>query len=180
MLSRLQKRKMTRLFNLFDIDKNGVIERADYEAIMQNFAQIRDWQKGSASYNLLHNSFMRLWDNMQQELDKNDDNQVTLQEFLSDRDHVLHDVSRYETRIQVGQLLFAMFDRDGDGEGTIEELRLFYKALQIDESLAEEVFSKLDFNGDGYISEEEFLKIGYDFHYSDDPDAPANWLFGPF
>ncbi len=180
MLSHLQKRKMTRLFNLFDADKNGVIERVDYETIIQSFAQIRGWQEGSASYNLLYDNFMRLWHKMLQELDRNNDNQVTLEDFLEDRDHVLHDESRYQARIKVGQLLFAMLDRDGDGQGTVEELKLFYRGLRIDETLANEVFPKLDLNGDGYISLKEFLQIGYDFHYSNDPDAPGNWLFGPF
>lgn len=180
MLSHLQERKMTRLFTLFDADKNGVIEQEDYEAMIQNFAQIRGWEKESADYKLLYNSFMRLWHQMVQGLDKNNDNQVTLEEFLGDRDQVLHDPSRYETRIKVGQLLFAILDRDGDRQGTVEELKLFYRGLRIDETLAEEIFPKLDLNGDGYISEEEFLQMGYDFHYSNDPDAAGNWLFGPF
>lgn len=42
----------------------------------------------------------------------------------------------------------------------------------------EEVFYNLDLNQDGHISQEEFRILFTQFLYSDDIQAPGNWIFG--
>jgi hypothetical protein len=42
------------------------------------------------------------------------------------------------------------------------------------------VFPKLDANQDGFLSKEEVLQLIRDFFYSNEPEAPANDMFGPY
>jgi hypothetical protein len=41
-------------------------------------------------------------------------------------------------------------------------------------------FAKLDANGDGIISRDEYAQALYEHHMSDDLDNPGNWVLGPF
>jgi Ca2+-binding EF-hand superfamily protein len=39
-------------------------------------------------------------------------------------------------------------------------------------------FDVLDFDGDGYVSAEDFVEAHRDFYFSDDPNAPGNLMAG--
>lgn len=44
----------------------------------------------------------------------------------------------------------------------------------------DEVFPRLDLDGDGYLSRAEFGELWADFWRGDDPASPGQWVFGPF
>ena len=46
--------------------------------------------------------------------------------------------------------------------------------------MADETFAKLDTDGDGHLSGDEWEQLFLDFFPSDDADAPGSWLWGPF
>ena len=39
-------------------------------------------------------------------------------------------------------------------------------------------FNKLDVNGDGELSKEDFWQLANDFFFTDDLTLPGNWLLG--
>jgi hypothetical protein len=41
-------------------------------------------------------------------------------------------------------------------------------------------FEKLDLDHDAEISREDFSQALWELHFSNDPDAPGNWLFGEY
>jgi Ca2+-binding EF-hand superfamily protein len=73
-----------------------------------------------------------------------------------------------------------MVDIDGNGRISPQEYALFLKAYNVDERLFDDIFRHLDLNGDGYLSRDEIFKLVREFYLSDDPQAPGNWLVGPF
>ena len=179
MLTDLQRRKMSRLFKVYDADGNGFIEESDLLRIAHNFAEQRGLAPGSEGYNQLRAKFLFVWEYLQKFGDPNRDYAVSLSEFLSYAQEVLEE--NYASIIgSTGSFLFELIDADGDGSITQDEFRLFFRAYGIEEGLVKDIFEKLDLNADSTISAEEFAKLGYDFHYSDDPLNPANWFFGPF
>ena len=179
MLTQLQQRKMTRLFSVYDTDQNGYIEQQDYLQIAENFARLRDLRPGSEDYQKLQSKFGFVWEYIQKFGDSSRDNAVSLTEFLDYADSLLQG-NYAAVEGSTGSFLFELIDTDGDGEITLDEFRVFYTAYRIQGALAREIFDKLDLNSDSVISAEEFAQLGYDFHYSDDPDCPANWFFGPY
>ncbi|NEO66889.1 MAG: calcium-binding protein, partial [Moorea sp. SIO4G2] len=56
----------------------------------------------------------------------------------------------------------------------------FFKAYGIDDSQIEEIFGRFDQNNDGYIDKQEILDLVTEFYYSQDPEAPGNWIFGSY
>lgn len=180
MLTDLQKRKMTRLFNVYDIDGSGMIEAQDYRRLVENFAAIRGWDYGSEAYQRLQNKFMFVWEYMQKFGDPDRSETITLDEFLAYASSLLE--GNYGAIAgSTGSFLFDLIDEDSDGLITLSEFQMFYWGYGIeDEKIAAEIFARLDLNGDGTMSADEFAQHGYDFHYSDDPDCPGNWFFGPY
>lgn len=180
MLTDLQKRKMTRLFNVYDIDGSGEIKEADYRRLIDNFAAIRGWAGGTPDYARLQSKFMFVWEYMQKFSDADRNESVTLDEFLAYASSLLE--GNYGAIAgSTGSFLFELIDEDGDGQISLNEFQMFYWGYGIeDEKIAADIFARLDLDGDGILSAEEFAQHGYDFHYSDDPDCPGNWFFGPY
>ncbi|MDY6784031.1 MAG: hypothetical protein SW833_16040 [Cyanobacteriota bacterium] len=58
MLTELQTKKWTRLFQVYDADGNGTVTQEDFELIFQNFAKFRNLEANTPQYDRLHAKFM--------------------------------------------------------------------------------------------------------------------------
>lgn len=65
MLTELRSRKMAAFFHAADQNKDGVIERADYETLVNNLAELRGWHTDSPEYSKLYDTYMFMWQPMQ-------------------------------------------------------------------------------------------------------------------
>lgn len=181
MLTDLQRIKYAKHFHLRDINHDGFVESADYEQYAQNMAKIRGWQPGSPAYERVLSRHMDVWNYFWKPADADGDDRVTLDEHLEFFDNLIEhytdhdaDVSRQHTLI-----LFDTLDADGDGKITAAEYRQFFEAAGVDTSWAGDVFARLDLNGDGYLTKDEFEGHHWAFFTSDDPASPGNWFYGP-
>src|SRR5687767_6460971 len=66
MLTEFQKQKLPRLFALHDLNRDGVINRADFEDYARMIASTRGWGTDSAEYVELFGRFLRFWDGLEQ------------------------------------------------------------------------------------------------------------------
>lgn len=203
MLTELQKRKLKRLFDLYDVDGSGVITAADFETMAESQAKVQGYQRGSFEYNIIFSQFKTLWNNFQKDVDIDGDGQVTLEEFLERKAKQLSFKESYrplwlerqsgnptsqsyersyeeDVIAKLTNLIFERLDVDGNGEISRQEYEQGFLAGLSDSNLSEDIFSKLDTNGDGHLSKEEILQHVHDFFYSDDPEAPGNWILGPY
>ncbi|AOW99302.1 hypothetical protein BJP34_07385 [Moorena producens PAL-8-15-08-1] len=180
MLTELQTRKWSRLFQIYDADGNGVVEQADFETIFQTLAQARQLEANSPKYNQLHAKFMEDWEHLQKDADTDNDGKVNLKDWLAHGYRRINDDSMYQTVVDMGNQVFELLDLNGDGVITADEYKIILGSWRVSEELAEQIFPKLDFNGDGHISKEELVELVKQFHMSDDPDAPGNSFFGPY
>lgn len=180
MLTDFQKRKLTAVFDMYDVDKDGLLEQADYEQIVQNLARSLHYQPGSPEYARLYADHMALWNNTYQLCGAPDSQSVTREEYVAALDQLLSNKDNY--RAIVGNWtdsLIELSDRDGDGRLSKQEYVTNLRNFNAAEAAANEAFRRLDRNGDGYLTRDEILRSVEEFFYSDDPEAPGNWLVGP-
>jgi len=181
MLTELQNRKLTSLFYWYDTDGSGDLKLDDYERLVRNIGQIRGHGPGSQEYDGLRRQFMFAWSSLVASADKSGDNAISLEEWLAYMDKILNiEEAAGRTVTSLATLITNMVDIDGNGRITPQEYALFLKAYNVDERLFDDIFQHLDLNGDGYLSRDEIFNLVHQFYLSDDPQAPGNWLVGPF
>ena len=178
MLTDLQTRKLTRMFNAFDADHSGYLEYADLEALLINLAQLTGMAAGSPEYEQVQSGLRTRWEHIRQFADTNRDERVMLDEWLAYFSELVQSPDKLEHDwVSVASLIARQMDRDGDGLISFEEFATLHTNLDTDHRV---VFQRFDLNGDGYISGDEIPELFRQFFLSDDPDAPGNLWYGSF
>lgn len=179
MLSDLQQRKISRLFDTFDADGNGYLEEADTERVAKRLAAARGWAEDSPAYAALRQLYQYGVDATKEF--QNEEGHIDRESYIQFHEKMLNTPGAYDATVrQLADFIFNVLDGDGDGKITEDEVRVFYSAYSIDESLAPEAFRKMDMDGDGHISKSEVTDAVAQFYFSSDPDAPGNWLLGTY
>ncbi len=83
MLSDLQTKKLTRYFEVYDVDDDGHIDAADFERMVENVRILRGESDHSKAYVDLRESYMGRWDALQASADVDDDGGVDIDEWLA-------------------------------------------------------------------------------------------------
>jgi Ca2+-binding EF-hand superfamily protein len=181
MLTDLRKRKLTRFFNVWDANGDGVITTEDPAQVAQNLAELRGLKPGSPDYEAFYTGFMLYQNGFLQAVDVDETGHVTLEEWLAFHEKMLQDEEQFEaTVLMVIEVMFELMDQDADGKITLEEYGSWMQGMRIaGQDITEEVFQKLDLNEDGTLSKKELLHLTREFFYSDDPEARGNWALGP-
>ena len=180
MLSDLRQKKLTRYFQVYDVDDDGRIARPDFERVAENVRALYGADERSSAHRLIREGFLRGWEMLRASADADDNGGVDLGEWLSYWDGVLAGGERYQDEvISVTERLLRVFDIDEDGVLGADEFCNFYGIYGLKSALARRVFLDRDIDGDGSVTRQELLDMANEFYTSDDPDAPGNRLFGP-
>ncbi len=176
-LSDFWVRKMMTHFTRLDADGDGVVTEEDFDTIAERFIEVGGLDNQGAE--VLRSNLNAIWRNYWNAADTNRDGQVTGDEFVTSMTHV---VSSPELREKVGgplPLFFKAIDANSDGMISATDYENFFKCIRIDPSLAEESFNAIDSDGDGVLSEDEFVAAGEEFFLSEDMHAPTQNYWGP-
>jgi Ca2+-binding EF-hand superfamily protein len=173
----LRQRKLTRMFSLYDRNGDGYVERGDYERVAQGFARVAGVASGSPEYLILEGAFIGFWKRLAQMSDQNEDGRVSLAEYLASHSQT---VRASDAVMRITDTLIALTDRDRDGKVSRVEFTNNLLAYDMSPEDAATAFDHLDRDDDGYLTRDELLKNVDEFYGSDDPEAPGNWLAGPF
>ena len=180
MLTDLQLKKLPKMFALNDNNGDGVIAQEDFEEAARTLAYLRGLAPGTAEYQDMHKTIMSRWNHIRETCDADGDNRVTLKEWLAYWDKVLATEGEYE---RVGKpfsvVVARTLDRDGDGKISPKEYTQWVSRWGVDEKAALDCFARLDLNGDGHLSVDEFVTLVAEYFQSSDPSSPGNWLLGP-
>jgi juvenile hormone diol kinase len=179
MLTEFQKRKIANLFAVHDLNHDGVLERSDYVEYVTRISAESGLGPGSAKYEELLSRFLGFWEMLRQMADRNQDNRVTKREWFALFDQLLASPEGVHKMGPIGEAVFAMLDRNGDGNITLDEYKWLYSSGALDARLAADSFKRLDTDRDGRITTSELSMRLFEFFMSDDPNAPGTWLFGP-
>ena len=180
MLSELQRRKLSNLFALHDLDGDGYIEEDDWETYTGNICAAKGVDPGTADYDAILAGFMSEWNTLKGHADPDGDGRVDLEAWYSFVDGMLEAKGGYEGYAGpiVGSI-FSMLDRDGDGMVSEDEYVAVWQAGAHDGAGAPTTYARLMGDHDRGMSLDEMHTLVERFFRSQDPDDPANLFFGP-
>ncbi len=168
----LLARKHAHFFNMLDKNQDQVLERADFVKFLDSLTSIRRWSPESPEYQRSREIVMSWWNAFKQAADTDDNGRVSCDEFTS----VLAQAD-VQAFAEVANWLFDILDADGAGTISAEEYRQLEAAVMADDSGARDTFAKIDQDGDGRLSREEFIAVLVEYQTSKDEHAPGNALF---
>lgn len=183
MLSELQKRKFTRLFKLYDLDKDGVLQQADFEQFAANVARVGNPNAPADCQEQLRAMYIKQWQQVQQAADVDRNNTVSLAEWLQHHDALVNTPGMIQA-IPINMLngFYALWEVVDPGVGrltTERRYQMFFAGFNEDPAAAAATFKLLDLDGDGVLSEAEVTQRIVEY-FGDDPNAAGNWLVGEF
>lgn len=178
MLTDLQTKKLTRYFQVYDIDDDGAIEASDFERIVENVRMLHG-EDGNGQ-DELSGAYRELWTRIAG-ADGDGDGAVDLDEWLAYWQVALESDERFSEEVAgLTHRLFTVFDLDEDDVIGRSEFADFFGVFGLSVDLAESVFDALDTNDDSSITRDELLQASSEFFRSDDVESGGNMLYGPY
>ncbi|MFJ9343799.1 EF-hand domain-containing protein [Streptomyces sp. NPDC101733] len=173
-------RKMHYMFTLLDADRDGLLGEGDLDAVADRMAEVFPGQPDRIR--TLREALHQLWADHLAHIDLGD-GRLDIGAFEQGirRSVDTSPVTLLETLHAGASAWLALTDADGDGLITLDEyLRLSQAIGGVPAQRMEEAFRRLDRDGDGTLDPAEIDAAVVEFFTSEDPDAPGNWLYGPF
>ncbi|MCX5206345.1 EF-hand domain-containing protein [Streptomyces sp. NBC_00237] len=171
--------KYDRLFDMLDVDVNGVLEEQDFITLARSIARATGVGDGSAKGSLLVRERQRCWALLLAHADANGDGQISRDEFHRAMSGAFGDPTLLEQNLRDGlHAEFAAIDADDDGVATVEQMTAFLVAWGLEHEVARASASGLDLNGDGHITREEYVAGWSDFLLEEDVEGAGSTLLG--
>ncbi|MGW6704049.1 EF-hand domain-containing protein [Streptomyces sp. NPDC054956] len=173
-------RKMHYMFTLLDADQDGFLGEDDLAAVADRMAEVFPGQ--ADRIRTLRDALHRLWVDHLAHVDPGGcrlDPEAFEQGIR--RSVAASPVTLLETLHAGASAWLALTDVEDDGVIGLEEyLRLSQAIGGVPAQRMEEAFRRLDRDGNGTLDPAEIDAAVVEFFTSEDPDAPGNWLYGPF
>ncbi len=182
----LQKDKLMHMFDLLDVDGNGLLEYEDFRMVVDTMAEERGWSSSNRRYLALVASNRRLWKMFSRHLDANGDGSISLAEwlafhiraFLTEPQENGFDPIFSSTLQSIAKFFLEMLDSDGDGLVTEDDYVMFCTAYNVSEEEARHSFRLFDRNQNGQLEQQEVVEMVQEFYLSENPEALGNVFFG--
>nr|CAD7449715.1 unnamed protein product [Timema bartmani] len=173
--SEFWRRKMRTFHGLIDINKDGVVSIDDFTILAKRFINLGHLtpQQQQEFTEMIKVVWEEQWGIVHPY------NTVTAEQYLDNMHHVLNDKSLKRKAHNFLPHLFKAVDKDKNGTISVEEFKLFFECLGLNEEDAAASFSSIDINKDGYLSQKEFVKLGREFFISEDEATASRNFFGP-
>ncbi|MEV5877317.1 EF-hand domain-containing protein [Streptomyces sp. NPDC052101] len=175
------REKMAKLFEAYDADGNGYIERRDFETVAERINDSLS-DAGSQHAAAVTAVFQEVWEGLASRMDADGDQRISLDEFITDKLEAARtgaDASHTRKREELRRRLFEAMDRDGDGKVSMDEYRGFFRAFGVSATDAEKAFARLDVDKDGFLTIDEMIEATLEYNTNADPQASSSDLLGP-
>ncbi|MFI9552758.1 EF-hand domain-containing protein [Nonomuraea endophytica] len=180
-MGELRERKLRRLFDAIDTDGNGVITRHDLTLLSARYISELGLEPGQPQAERTTAVTERFWDQLIAPMDADGSGEVTPAELHAALEHLLlGDRAAYAATIRASNdVYFDLCDTDGSGQISEREfVRLMSTTCGIPAGDAARTFRSLIPAGQETMTRENWHQAMLAFFYDEDPDAPANNLFG--
>ena len=179
MANSAKNRKFNILFDWFDQGRDGYLTQDDFQQLAALFTGLPG---GGAPENAqaLHDGFEKFGGLLFAAGDTSGDGRLEREEFIDVMKSSVTAPENFEDAVlTIADAFMRIVDTSGDGSLNFDEYVRMYDALGIDPVHSSDAFTRLDRDGDGAISYQEFRTAIVEFYLSDDENAPGNWLLGP-
>lgn len=171
--------KYDRTFDMLDADGNGVLEERDFVGIAESIARATGVAGGSAKEAMLLREWRRSWATLLEHTDANGDGQISREEFHQAMARAYGDAALLEHNLRAGfEAEFAAIDADDDGVATVDQMAAFLVAWGLEPAQAQAASMRLDQDGDGRITLQEYLTGWSAFLLDEDAEAVGSTLLG--
>jgi len=175
MVSEIRKNKLNYVFDtFFDVNKDGSIEKNDFEEAIDNIARIRGYNKDDANYKEVQERFLSIWEKLRVFADTNKDNKVSREEWLTMWSEPLND----EWKKLYMEFMFRLQDTSGDGSIDVEEFTNVCQTFGIPIEESKKAFAKISNDGKTEIDIKAYETLWKEYFSSDDVAAAGNSIFG--
>ncbi len=160
--------------------ETAIIEQADMDQTVAALSKLYGFEPGSPQSDAIAAGQTAVWQSMAA-MDADEDGRISLDEYVQANVALMANPEQFQAlQIASSEQLLGLIDLDGDGKLSESEIVKALGAFNIDEDGARQAYQKMDRDHDGFIRTEELLKNVEEFYMSEDPDAPGNWLVGPY
>ncbi|KAG6454346.1 calexcitin-2-like [Manduca sexta] len=181
MVSDFRKTKLLHIFNaFFDVDRNGYVDKNDFQVAAGTIATLRGWKQGDTTYNLLEENLLAIWTGLQGHADKDNDGKVSQDEWIQLwDDFAKNPESSKEWQDLLCRCIFQIEDSSNDGSIDCEEFSSVHASFGLDKQESIDAFKKMA-AGKESITWPEFQELWKEYFITEDKDAPGNFIFGCF
>ena len=178
MLSPIQKRKLSYLFEIFDANHNGELEFEDFQYVGKNICAGLKIDSDFVDYDRIMRICKDMYAKAICKISPGLHDPITLEKWLEYFSRSSDNAIVDEFVNLTVNYVFGAFDEDRDGNININEYANMFRVYGIDTTYSEKGFRQVDTDGNQEISKEELQDALTEFLTSPDPNARGNWIFG--
>jgi len=180
-ISTFLDRKLAWRFRTYDHDRDGYIERTDFELAANRTGEEFGHAPDSAARQRLTELLLGLWQHLATVTDTDHDGRISEAEYKAAFAAGLLETpeSFDKSYLPFLDALMNVVDTDGDGRMSADEYARWGRSLMgRPESESRANHRRIDTDRDGYITRQELLESVREFYFDDDPSSPLARLLG--
>uniref|UniRef100_A0A0B6ZDA5 EF-hand domain-containing protein n=1 Tax=Arion vulgaris TaxID=1028688 RepID=A0A0B6ZDA5_9EUPU len=181
-LTEFQRRKIINLFeNFYDTNKDGTIEKADFEETLKKIATLHHWSPSDDSFKREEDRIQKIWAGLQSRADK--DGKISKEEWALMWEECVKDIKLGKAfpEWQQEYMEFMFFANDTSDDGFIDrdEYSAIYKLFGFSVDEINFCFDKISEGlPDQKLSKADFENLWREYFTAEDENAKGNYLFG--
>lgn len=173
--SEFWRRKMRTFHKILDVNHDGIISFDDFLLLAKKFSNLGHLDP--TEYEEFMTIMKQTWEAQWGEITPY--NLVTAEQFLTDMHHALNDKDLVKKIHGLLPYFFKAVDTHNVGFLELDQFKLFYRCLGLTDEDAAVAFAVIDKNGDGKLTQKEFVKLGREFFLTEDERKVSRMFWGP-